>query len=214
MHAYIRRAVLLTAPLALASALVTGCSSPEPTDADTKPLPVEATASFAKEDDGKPAEEAPSTTPAAPSLKVGESGTFLTGKTDDYGENFKVTSKMQVTVVSAKYVTPAEVDTTNKPEQGQYVKLTLTFKNVGKAPAEVMTYGMMKWEDSKTAAQDATTLEGVGEGPELDTTYKPGQSVTGKLILDVARKGGTVSYFDNNSDPEAEGPSFKVALPK
>ncbi|MFF1689282.1 MULTISPECIES: hypothetical protein [unclassified Streptomyces] len=81
---------------------------------------------------------------------------------------------MQATVVSAKYVTPAEVDTTNEPEQGQYVALTLTFKNVGKAPAEVMTYGMMKWEDSKTAAQDATTLEGVGEGPELDTTYKPG----------------------------------------
>ncbi|MFB6677150.1 DUF4352 domain-containing protein [Streptomyces sp. NPDC056390] len=177
-------------------------------------MPVEASASFAKEDDGKPAEEAPSTAPAAPSLKVGESGTFATGKTDDYGENFKVTSKVQVTVVSAKYVTPAEVDTTNEPEQGHYVALTLTFKNVGKAPAEVMTYGMMKWEDSKTAAQVATTLEGVGEGPELDTTYKPGQSVTGKLILDVARKGGTVSYFDNNSDPEVEGPSFKVALPK
>ncbi|MFE4719615.1 DUF4352 domain-containing protein [Streptomyces sp. NPDC056728] len=196
----------------LPSALVTGCSSGnDAKEVATKPT--KAAAPAKEEAAEEPSEEKPSSAPA-PALGVGQTGTFPTGKTDDYGENFKVTSKMQVTVVSAKYVTPAEVDTTNEPEQGQYVALTLTFKNVGKAPAEVMTYGMMKWEDSKTAAQDATTLEGVGEGPELDTTYKPGQSVTGKLILDVARKGGTVSYFDNNADPEAEGPSFKVALPK
>ncbi|MFF1731136.1 DUF4352 domain-containing protein [Streptomyces sp. NPDC058247] len=212
MHAYIRRAVLLTAPVVLVSALAVGCSSPEPAAGGTKPTPVEASASFAKQDDGKPAEEAPSTAPAAPSLKVGESGTFPTGKTDEYGENFKVTSKMQITVVSAKYVTPAEVDTTNKPEQGQYVKLTLTLKNVGKAPAEFAAYGMMMWEDDQTAAQDATTLEGVGEGPDLDTTYKPGQSVTGTLVLDIARKGGKVSYTGGD-DPEADA-SFVVELPK
>ncbi|WP_319648512.1 DUF4352 domain-containing protein [Streptomyces scabiei] len=120
---------------------------------------------------------------------------------------------MQVTVVSAKYVTPAEVDTTNQPEHGQYVELTLTLKNVGKGSAKFSAYGLMTWEDDKTAAQDATTLEGVGEGPELDTTYKPGQSVTGKLILDVARKGGIVSYVGGDN-PEAEGPVFTVKLPK
>jgi hypothetical protein len=118
---------------------------------------------------------------------------------------------MQVTVVSAKYVTPAEVDTTNEPEHGQYVELTLTLKNVGDAPAEIMTYGMMQWEDEQTAAQDATTLEGVGEGASLDTTYKPGQSVTGKLVLDVARKGGTVGYY-GTEDPSGE-PAFVVELP-
>ncbi|MFD7776677.1 DUF4352 domain-containing protein [Streptomyces sp. NPDC059753] len=212
MHAYIRRAVLLAVPAVLASALVTGCSSGDDAK-DVATKPTKAAAPAKEEAADEPTEEKPSSAPA-PALGVGQTGTFATGKTDDYGENFKVTSKLQVTVVSAKYVTPAEVDTTNEPEQGQYVALTLTFKNVGKAPAEVMTYGMMKWEDSKTAAQDATTLEGVGDGPDLDTTYNPGQSVTGKLILDVARKGGTVSYFDTNGDPEAEGPSFKVALPK
>jgi hypothetical protein len=108
-------------------------------------------------------------------------------------------------------VTPAELDTTNKPEQGQFVKLTLTLKNVGKAPADFAAYGMMKWEDAQTAAQEATTLEGVGDGPDLDTTYKPGQSVTGSLVLDVARKGGTVSYVGTD-DPSADA-AFKVTLP-
>ncbi|MEV6128860.1 DUF4352 domain-containing protein [Streptomyces violaceusniger] len=145
-------------------------------------------------------------------VAVGETGTFGLGETDEYGENYKVTTKMQVTVVSAKYVTPAEVDTSNKPEQGQYVKLTLTLKNVGKAPAEIMTYGMMKWEDDQTAAQDASTLEGVGDGPDLDTTYKPGQAVTGSLVLDVARRGGRVSYVGVD-DPDADA-AFVVKLPK
>ncbi|WP_089105896.1 DUF4352 domain-containing protein [Streptomyces hyaluromycini] len=117
---------------------------------------------------------------------------------------------MSVTVVSAKYVTPAEVGTTNKP-QGQYVELTLTMKDTGKSPARVMTYGNLKWEDSSTAAQDVTTLEGVGTGASLDTEYKPGQSVTGKLVLDVARKGGVLSYT-YTEDPDAEA-VFKVKLP-
>jgi hypothetical protein len=155
--------------------------------------------------------EAPSSSAPVAELKVGETGTYDVGETDDSGENFKVTSKMQVTVVSAKYVTPAEIDTTNKPEQGQFVKLTLTLKNVGNAPADFAAYGMMKWEDEQTAAQDATTLEGVGEGPDLDTTYKPGQSVTGSLVLDVARKGGTVSYVGTD-DPSADA-AFTVLLP-
>ncbi|MFT2014973.1 DUF4352 domain-containing protein [Streptomyces sp. 796.1] len=147
-----------------------------------------------------------------PSLAVGESGTYPVGKTDEYGEGFTVTSTMKVTVVEAKYVTPAQVDTTNQPEHGQYVSLTLTVRNVGKAAAEFSSYGMMKWEDGQTAAQDATTLEGVGEGLDLDTTYKPGQSVTGRLVLDVVRRGGTVSYYDNNAQGEA--PAFTIELPK
>jgi hypothetical protein len=145
-------------------------------------------------------------------LSVGQTGTWDYGETDEYGENYKVTTKMQVTVVSAKYVTPAELDTSNEPENGQFVKLTLTLKNVGQAPAEVSTYGMMKWEDDQTAAQEATTLEGVGEGQDLDTTYKPGQSVTGSLVLDVGRKGGTVGYYGTD-EPSGE-PAFVVELPK
>ena len=122
-----------------------------------------------------------------------------------------VTTRMKTTVVSAKYVTPDEIDTGNKPENGQFVKLTLTLENVGDAPAEIRTYGVMEWEDDHTAAQDASTLEGVGDGRTLDTTYKPGQSVTGFLILDVGRRGGVVSY-PGTEDPDADA-AFKVELP-
>ena len=206
MRAYVRRAAV---PAVLLSALAAGCSSGGTADkADPKPS---ASAEAVVDASSKEPSETPSSSAPAPELKVGETGTYDVGETDDTGENFKVTSKMQVTVVSAKYVTPAEIDTTNKPEQGQFVKLTLTLKNVGKAPAEFAAYGMMKWEDAQTAAHDATTLEGVGDGPDLDTTYKPGQSVTGSLVLDVARKGGTVSYVGTD-DPNAAA-AFKVTLP-
>lgn len=208
MRAYIRRAVV---PAVLVSAvLLTGCSSGSSDEgASPKKSAVEDVA--AEEPSQEPSETAPSSAPA-PEVGVGETGKFGVGKTDEYGENYKVTTEMEVTVVSAKYVTPAEVDTTNEPENGQYVELTLKLKNVGKAPAEIMTYGMLKWEDANTAAQDATTLEGVGEGQDLDTTYKPGQSVTGKLVLDVGAKGGTVGYYGTD-DPSGE-PAFVVKLPK
>ncbi|GAA0641124.1 hypothetical protein GCM10009548_01590 [Streptomyces malaysiensis subsp. malaysiensis] len=194
--------------MALLGAVLVGCSSDDGNDS-SKPAPsAPATTQKAAEKSSSPSPSKP----AAPVVAVGQTGTFDVGEADDYGENYKVTTQMQVTVVSAKYVTPAEVDTTNKPEQGQYIKLTLTLKNVGKAPAEIMTYGMMKWEDDKTAAQDASTLEGVGDGPDLDTTYKPGQSVTGSLVLDVGRRGGRVSYV--GGDDPGEGPTFVVKLPK
>lgn len=209
MRTYIRRACV---PAVLLSAvLLAGCSDgltsrPEP-DASAPP----ASEAPVKEAAVEPSEAASSSAPA-PVVGVGETAKFGLGETDDYGENYKVTTQMSVTVVSAKYVTASEVDTTNEPEHGQYVELTLTLKNVGDAPAEIMTYGTMQWEDKQTAAQDATTLEGVGDGATLDTTYKPGQSVTGKLILDVARKGGTVGYYGSD-DPSGEA-AFVVELPK
>lgn len=208
MRAYIRRAVVPA--IALSFALVTGCSSESDSGGTSKEAPV-AEASVDAAD--APVEEPSSSAPAAeaPVVKVGETKEWAYGETDEFGENYKVTSTMSVTVVSAKYVTPTEIDTTNEPEQGQFVELTLTLKNVGQAPAEVMLYGMLKWEDAEHAAQDATTLEGVGDGPELDTTYKPGQSVTGKVVLDVAAKGGKVSYT-GTEDPNAEA-AFVVELP-
>ena len=206
MRAYIRRACV---PAVLVSTLaLAGCSG----GGDSKDAAPSKAAAGKVEAAGVPSKTAsPSASaPAVPVLKVGQSGTWSYGETDDNGD-YKVTSKMKTTVVSAKYVTPAEVDTTNQPEHGQYVELTLKLENVGSAPADVMTYGMMKWEDAKTAAQDASTLEGVGEGDDLDTTYKPGQSVTGKLVLDVGRRGGVVSYTGTD-DPDAEA-AFKVELP-
>ncbi|MEU7851942.1 DUF4352 domain-containing protein [Micromonospora parva] len=195
-------------PAVLVGALLTGCSS----GGDDKAAPEKAPASKAavEKPAGEASEKAPSSAPV-PTLSVGQSGTWDYGETDEYGENFKATTQMKTTVVSAKYVTPEEVDTSNEPEHGQYIELTLKLENVGKAPAEILTYGMMKWEDDQTAAQDASTLEGVGEGDALDTTYKPGQSVTGKLVLDVGHKGGVVSYA-GTEDPNAEA-SFKVKLP-
>lgn len=200
------------ASLAILGAVLVGCSSEQSDGPDVAKTSASEAPSKSAE---KAAQKSPSPSPsksAAPVIAVGETGTFDVGETDQYGENYKVTSKMQVTAVSAKYVTPAEIDAASDPEQGQYVVLTLTIKNVGKAPGKFSTYGLMKWEDDQTAAQDATTLEGVGEGPDLDTTYKPGQSVTGKLVLDVARRGGQVSYV--GGDDPSPGPVFVVKLPK
>ncbi|WP_329032855.1 hypothetical protein OIE71_09180 [Streptomyces sp. NBC_01725] len=107
-------------------------------------------------------------------------------------------------------MTPTEVNTTNEPVLGQYLRLTLTIKNVGTKPGDFSAYGLIKWENDDTAAQDATTLEGVGEGPDLDVMYKPGQSVTGFKVLDVASKGGTLTYW--GGEDESEAPTFSVTL--
>ncbi|MFJ3248305.1 DUF4352 domain-containing protein [Streptomyces sp. NPDC086782] len=205
MRAFIRRGSVPA--IVLSAALLTGCSGASQADDTGSASKPPAAVEVAGEG---PSEDAPSSKPA-PVLSVGQTDTWDYGE-DDANGDFRVTSKMQVTVVSAKYATPAEVGTTNKPEHGQYVVLTLTLKNVGHAPAKVSTYGMLKWEDDDTASQDASTLEGVGEGDDLDTTYKPGQAVTGKLVLDVGRKGGVVSYVGTD-DPDAEA-AFQVRLPK
>lgn len=207
MRAYVRRARV---PAVLISAvLLAGCSSGGSDDKAAS----EASASAGPVGGGQvsngPSGAASSS--AIPVLKVGQSGTWAYGETDDLGETFKVTTRMKTTVVSAQYVTPDEIDTGNKPENGQFVKLTLTLQNVGETPAKIMTYGVMEWEDGRTAAQDASTLEGVGDGRTLDTTYRPGQSVTGFLILDVGRRGGVVSYA-GTEDPDADA-AFRVELP-
>ncbi|WP_406324146.1 DUF4352 domain-containing protein [Streptomyces niveus] len=144
-------------------------------------------------------------------LKVGEKGTYDVIETDEYGENPAVATQMEVTVKEAKYVTPAEVDTTNEPTLGQYVRLTLTVKNIGTKPGDFSGYGLIKWENDDTAAQDATTLEGVGEGASLDVSYKPGQSVTGSMVLDVGAKGGTLTYWGGEGG--SDEPMFSVELP-
>ncbi|GGX66957.1 hypothetical protein GCM10010298_34580 [Streptomyces microflavus] len=184
--------------------LVTGCSSAD------EPAPAKVSAPAAQEAAEEPAE--PSVAPSsAPPVKVGQTATWDFLEADEYGENAKVATTFEVTAKSAEYVTSADVDTTNEPENGQYVRLTLTIKNVGQKPGEIATYGMMKWENADTAAQDAATLEEVGEGQDLDATYKPGQAVTGSLVLDVGAKGGTVSYWGGLMD---ETPAFTVELPK
>ncbi len=218
VRAYIRRAVVPAVVLSVV--LLTGCGV---SDSDEGAAPQKSSAAEAAVDEPaqEPSEEGHTPTPG-PSLGLASGHrTFSAGETDEYGENYKVTTKMSVRVLDVKYMTPAELDDekaltlaefdkTNEPEHGQYLTLTLMLENVGDAPAKITTYGMMKWQDANHAAQDATTLESVG-GPALDRTYVPGQSVIGVLVLDVAAKGGTVSYYGTN-DPSGE-PAFVVTLP-
>lgn len=209
MRAYIRRACV---PAVLLSAvLLAGCSSES--DSGDSVASQEPAGEAPVDEAAAEASKSASSSGAGPVLEVGETGEFATGETDEDGENYKVTSKMSVKVVSADYVTAEQADRSNEPENGQYVKLTLTLKNVGAAPAEIMTYGRMEWEDTDTAAQNASTRDGAGDGRILDRAYKPGQSVTGHLILDVGDEGGTVSY-NGSEDPNADGPVFSVNLPE
>lgn len=145
-----------------------------------------------------------SPTPAVLAIGVGQSGVYTAQDSAT-----EVKTQMQVTVISARYVTSAQIGTSNKP-RGQYLDLKLTVKNVGTAPGGFAAYGAVKWEDANTASQDASTLEGAGDEPDLDTTYKPGQGVTGDVILDVLHEGGTLSYWDNLF---SAGPSFTIKLP-
>lgn len=207
MKAFIRRALLSAASIAVVGTLAMGCSTEPKPD---KPASIAATEPTDEPAAKESAEPSPSAS-AAPPIKVGKSGTFDFYETDEYGQNPKVATQLEVTVKGAEYVTPEQIDTTNAPENGQFLKLTITVKNVGKAPGEFAAYGMMTWEDANTAAQEATTLEGVGEGQDVDTTYKPGQSVTGSLILDVGAKGGTLSYVSSIVDG---APAFTIDLPK
>ncbi|WP_158716604.1 DUF4352 domain-containing protein [Streptomyces sp. NRRL F-5630] len=191
----------------LSVALVAGCSSSSDSGKDQEPKAV-ATVKPAKEKEPSPEASKTDASPTAPVLNVGDTKTFDFGDLDDES-NYKIVTKMSVTAVKAKYVTAEEING-NEPEQGQYVALTLTLKNVGEAPAQISVYGLMNWQDADHAAQDATTLEGLG-GPDLETTYKPGQSVTGTVVLDVAARGGEVSLLNAASDDQA--PFFTVKLP-
>jgi archaellum component FlaG (FlaF/FlaG flagellin family) len=198
MRAYICRAV---APAVLLSALAMGCSGEAHSDKGA-PKP-SATAEAVVEEPSQEPSETPSSSAPAPELGVGERGEYVA--VDSADESVK--TKMSVAVKGVKYVQPADIDTTNEPVNGQFVVLTLTVKNVGDQPGGFAPYGVMMWQDDKTAAQDATTLESTG-GQDVDATYQPGQSVTGDVVLDVVRKGGTVSYFDAPGDA-----SFVVKLP-
>jgi hypothetical protein len=189
-----RRALVSAALSATVGALLAGCSA----SPDRGP---EVAVGVSQASGKQQATSAPS---SAPSLAVGRSGVYTA---QDSAADAK--TQMRVTVVAARYVTAAQVGTVNKPK-GQYVDLELTVKNVGTLEGAYHSYGQIKWEDASTAARDATTLESMGTGPDLDTTYKPGQAVTGDIILDVLHKGGTLSYWDNIL---SDGPSFTVKLP-
>ncbi|MFI7096447.1 DUF4352 domain-containing protein [Streptomyces lydicus] len=112
---------------------------------------------------------------------------------------------MAVRLHSVKYVTPEEISASEP--KGRLVVLTVEVKNVGSKDGGFHPYGTMKWEDATTAAQEASTMDSTGS-QDVDTTYHPGQAVTGDVVLDVPRKGGKVNFYDA---PGA--PSLTFALP-
>ncbi|MFI2213049.1 DUF4352 domain-containing protein [Streptomyces sp. NPDC020141] len=193
-----RRLAVTVAAAMLSAAVISGCSSDTKTDHDAAKQSTVPAAPVAE------ASEEPSEPSSAPVLAVGQTGEYTAVDSADEA----VKTAMKVTVESVKYVTPADVRTTTKAK-GVYAVLTLTVKNAGSQPGTFLSYGVMKWQDRTSAAQTATTLKTTGKGDQLDTTYRPGQSATGDIVLDVARRGGTVSHYDS-----LEGPSFTVKMPK
>ncbi|WP_328742892.1 DUF4352 domain-containing protein [Streptomyces caniferus] len=197
MRPSIRVATFVTGALVTA-ALATGCSS-------SSNAPGAAPAASEKAVEGKAADAAakPSEAPVkTPLVAVGKSGTYTA---DDSATHAK--AKMSITLKSVKYVSPSEINTTNRPK-GQYAVLTLTVKNVDTAnEGGFHPYGLMKWEDGRTAEQEASTLETTDTGQDVDATYRPGQIVTGDVVLDVPRKGGKVNFYDGL---EAASLSFEL----
>ncbi len=120
--------------------------------------------------------------------------------------NPSVSTTMTATVVKVRYVAAQEIGA-EYGEKGQLLVLTLTIKNIGHSIGTISTDGAVKWEDERTSPQDATTQD-TTQGPDLNAKYKPGQSVTGSLVLRVGRKGGTLAYID---DPSSQ--AFRVAFP-
>lgn len=184
--------------LLVTAALTAGCS-PFSKAPDAAPAgPQGAT-------EGKAADAAvePSETPAkTPLVAVGKSGTYTA---EDSATHVK--TKMQITLKDVRTVSPSEINTTSKPK-GQFVVLTLTVKNIGNKDGGFHPYGLMKWEDTQTAEQDASTLEKTDVGQDVDATYRPGQNVTGDVVLDVPRMGGKVNFYDGLA-----GASLSFELP-
>ncbi|MCM2391697.1 DUF4352 domain-containing protein [Streptomyces albipurpureus] len=169
---------------------VTGCSGGTDQKADTKP-----TESAVSGPDFSTESVAPET--AEPALKMGQTGTYVVG-----------TTSMEITPKGVKYVTPSDVGT-ETPPRGQYAVLTLTVKNVGSMSGPFKSWHSLKWFDATTAMQDVSTAIGT-PGLDVDTTYAPGQSVTGDIVLDVVRRGGSVGYYEDGVDI----PAFSINLPK
>ncbi|WP_265885294.1 hypothetical protein [Streptomyces sp. Je 1-4 4N24_ara] len=91
-------------------------------------------------------------------------------------------------------VTQADIGTANKPKRVRV--LILTVKNIDGEYGGFHSYGLMKWEDAKTAEQDASTLKTTVAGQVVDATYRLGQSGTGDVALDLPRMGGRVNLYD------------------
>lgn len=192
-----------TAVAALALALA-ACSSSDDTADDTSAPPASQPA---EAPDAEPVDvdESDDELPDGdvPVIGVGESATVTVTDT-----TYEGTAELTVTVDDIEYPDgPRNEDGTDRPADGHYVRLTLTVANTG-ADGDAMfsPYGNMMWETPTHAGQEVSTLN-FADGPSVDTTYRPGQSVTGAVILDVPERTGTVTYLDGWA------PAVTIALP-
>ncbi|MFF2008392.1 hypothetical protein ACFVWY_04850 [Streptomyces sp. NPDC058195] len=119
------------------------------------------------------------------------------------------TTRMSVWFEGIEYLSARDIGATGEPKRGQFVRITLTVKNVGTKNASFSSDGKIKWESDATAPQVVTTAEGVREGADLNTTYKPGQSLNGSFNLDIGGKEGKAAYWQNLTDAQ---PSFVLKL--
>lgn len=119
------------------------------------------------------------------------------------------TTRMSVWFEGIEYLSPQGIGATGEPKRGQLVRITLTVKNMGTKNASFCSDGKIKWESDSTAPQVVTTTEGVREGADLNTTYKPGQSLNGSFNLDVGAREDKVAYWQNLTDAQ---PSFVLNL--
>ncbi|MGW1375515.1 DUF4352 domain-containing protein [Streptomyces sp. NPDC002446] len=134
------------------------------------------------------ATQAPQKQVETPVVSVGKTVSY---NAVDISSGAKTT--MSVTFHAVKYVTASEVSAV-KPK-GRYAVVTVEVTNTGGKDGGFHPYGKMKWEDKGTAVQGVATMDSTGT-QSVDTTYHPGEAVTGDIVLDVPRKGGTVSYYD------------------
>ncbi|MEU6332753.1 DUF4352 domain-containing protein [Streptomyces sp. NPDC047049] len=179
MRPYSRNAALFIVALAVTGA-VAGCSSAS-TDAAKKP-----SASSTAPGPEKSA-EAPKGPVKPPALSVGKTHTYTA--IDNSGN----ATTMSVTFHAAKYATPSEIGEA-KPK-GRYAVLTVEVTNAGHRDGTFTPYRNMRWKDRATTEQEVSTLISTGT-QDVGTTYHPGQGVTGDIVLDVPRKGGSVTYYD------------------
>ncbi|MER7922195.1 DUF4352 domain-containing protein [Streptomyces sp. NPDC096057] len=196
MRAYVRWAAL---PAVIGAVLLTGCSSGGDSKADASKAPSAAPVVDKASSTPSPSSSAP----AIPEVGVGGTAKFVAVNPDDQSK-----TTLSVAVKSVRYVTAAELDNASPPKNGHYAVLTVTVKNVGAGQGRFSPYGAIKWQDKQTAPQEASTMESTGSGQDVDTSYGPGQSVTGDVVVDIPRTGGVVGYFDVPGDP-----AFMVDLP-
>ncbi|MGW1839680.1 DUF4352 domain-containing protein [Streptomyces sp. NPDC002067] len=176
------RAVSLIAGAVLTAGLATGCSSSGGDSGPTASKTGAPAGDLAVQPSGKSGK-----TP----ITIGESGTY---QAVDSASGAR--TQMSVTFKDMRAVQASEIHAT-KPPKHQYAVFTFTVKNTGDKNGAFHPQ-KLKWTDGQSPEQPAFTSEKSGSGQNLDTTYRPGQTVTGDVVLDMPGGSGALRYYDGS----------------